>query len=128
MQNKSAICFSKKKSKFLNSFNTVKISDAITKFKLHRGLRLVELLKQSNFNPYRLEDQLMLLFGAMNGFFDSFEVSQVKTLETFIMDLMRTSSYYISVYNEIEPQQGIQSELFTQYLQEVEQLFQIVGK
>jgi len=102
--------------------------DPITKFKLHRGLRLVELLKQSNFNPYRLEDQLMLLFGAMNGFFDAFEVSQVKALETFIMDLMRTSAYYTSVYNEIEPQQGIQSELFTQYLQEVEQLFQIVSK
>lgn len=102
--------------------------DPITKFKLHRGLRLVELLKQSNFNPYRLEDQLMLLFGAMNGFFDAFEVSQVKALETFIMDLMRTSAYYTSVYNEIEPQQGIQSELFTQFLQEVEQLFQIVSK
>jgi len=102
--------------------------DPITKFKLHRGLRLVELLKQSNFNPYRLEDQLMLLFGAMNGFFDAFEVSQVKALESFIMDLMRTSSYYVSVYNEIEPQQGIQSELFTQYLQEVEQLFQVVSK
>jgi len=102
--------------------------DPITKFKLHRGLRLVELLKQSNFNPYRLEDQLMLLFGAMNGFFDAFEVSQVKALESFIMDLMRTSSYYVSVYNEIEPQQGIQSELFTQFLQEVEQLFQIVSK
>jgi len=102
--------------------------DPITKFKLHRGLRLVELLKQSNFNPYRLEDQLMLLFGAMNGFFDAFEVSQVKALETFIMDLMRTSSYYVSVYNEIEPQQGIQTELYTQYLQEVEQLFQIAGK
>jgi F-type H+-transporting ATPase subunit alpha len=102
--------------------------DPITKFKLHRGLRLVELLKQSNFNPYRLEDQLMLLFGAMNGFFDAFEVSQVKALETFIMDLMRTSSYYISVYNEIEPQQGIQGELFTQYLQEVEQLFQIASR
>jgi len=102
--------------------------DPITKFKLHRGLRLVELLKQSNFNPYRLEDQLMLLFGAMNGFFDAFEVSQVKALETFIMDLMRTSSYYVSVYNEIEPQQGIQTELYTQYLQEVEQLFQIASK
>jgi len=102
--------------------------DPITKFKLHRGLRLVELLKQSNFNPYRLEDQLMLLFGAMNGFFDAFEVSQVKALETFIMDLMRTSSYYVSVYNEIEPQQGIQGELFTQYLQEVEQLFQLASK
>jgi len=102
--------------------------DPITKFKLHRGLRLVELLKQSNFNPYRLEDQLMLLFGAMNGFFDAFEVAQVKGLETFIMDLMRTSSYYVSVYNEIEPQQGIQGELYTQYLQEVEQLFQIVSK
>jgi len=97
--------------------------DPITAFKLHRGLRLVEMLKQTNFNPYRLEDQLMLLFGAMNGFFDQFEVSQVKALENFIINLLRTSSYYLSVYNKIEPQQGIQGESYTKFLQEVAQLF-----
>jgi F-type H+-transporting ATPase subunit alpha len=97
--------------------------DPITAFKLHRGLRLVEMLKQTNFNPYRLEDQLMLLFGAMNGFFDQFEVSQVKALENFIINLLRTSSYYLSVYNKIEPQQGIQGEAYTKFLQEVAQLF-----
>jgi len=99
--------------------------DPITSFKLHRGLRLVEILKQANFNPYRLEDQLMLLFGAMNGFFDQFEVSSVRALETFIMDLLRTTPYFLTVYNNIEPQQGIQTELFVNFLQEVEQMFNI---
>jgi len=99
--------------------------DPITKFKLHRGLRLVELLKQNNFTPFRIEDQLMLLFGAMNGFFDSFEVSSIRALETFILDLLRTEPYFKSVYDLIEPNQGIQTELYINFLQEVGELFKI---
>lgn len=101
--------------------------DPITAFKLHRGLRLVEMLKQTNFNPFRLEDQLMLLFGAMNGFFDQFEVASVRSLETFMMDLLRTEPYFRTVYNQMEPNQGIQTELYTNFLDEVGQLFQVVN-
>ena len=51
--------------------------DAKTKAQLERGARVVELFKQSAFNPIPVEVQAALIWAVQNGFYDSVEVKKV---------------------------------------------------
>src|SRR6266498_865671 len=51
--------------------------DPTTKAQLDRGSRLQEVLKQPQYQPAPLEDQVALLYAATNGFLDDVPVSQV---------------------------------------------------
>lgn len=54
--------------------------DPTTKHQIHRGVRLVEISKQSPYRPLSVEQQILLLFAAMNGYFDGLPVDTL--LET----------------------------------------------
>ena len=51
--------------------------DAKTKAQLDRGARVVELFKQTAFNPIPVEVQTSLIYGVQNGYFDSIDVADV---------------------------------------------------
>jgi len=51
--------------------------DSVTKFKLVRGARLVEILKQGQYQPLSVENQIILVFGGINGYFDSIDISDL---------------------------------------------------
>ncbi len=51
--------------------------DPTTKAQLDRGSRLQEVLKQPQYQPAPLEDQVALLYAATNGFLDDVPVSQI---------------------------------------------------
>jgi F-type H+-transporting ATPase subunit alpha len=55
--------------------------DLTTKQQIHRGVRLVEILKQSSYRPLMMEQQVILLFAAMNGFLDTINIDQVLDFE-----------------------------------------------
>jgi len=55
--------------------------DPTTKHQIHRGSRLVEILKQSPYRPMLIEQQILLLYAAMNGYFDSLPVSKLLVFE-----------------------------------------------
>jgi len=71
--------------------------DPTTKAQLDRGSRLQEVLKQPQYQPASLEDQVVLLYAATNGFLDDVPVSQVgqwkqdftQSVHTSHPDLMR---------------------------------------
>jgi len=48
---------------------------------LNRGAHLTELLKQPQYTPYPVEQQIISIFAATKGFFDSFELTKVASLE-----------------------------------------------
>jgi len=52
--------------------------DKATQDQLNRGLRLQEILKQPQYDPMDLEDQVISLFASVNGFADKINVNQVK--------------------------------------------------
>lgn len=56
--------------------------DPATKEQIERGRRITEILKQPPFSPVAVENQIVVLWAANNGFLDSIEVSQVKQFET----------------------------------------------
>lgn len=55
--------------------------DASTQFLLNRGARLTELLKQAQYKPYPVEEQVVIIFAGVNGFLDKLEVKKVTTFE-----------------------------------------------
>jgi len=55
--------------------------DAATKKQLERGARTVEVLKQAQYMPMAVEDQVMIIFAVTNGFLDDVDVAKIKDLE-----------------------------------------------
>jgi F-type H+-transporting ATPase subunit alpha len=52
--------------------------DKATQAQLNRGLRLQEVLKQQQYQPIAMCDQVIMLFAATNGFADNIPVSDIK--------------------------------------------------
>jgi len=64
--------------------------DASTRAQLDRGSRLQEALKQPQFAPMPLEDQVMVLFAATNGYCDSVPVTAIGQWKVEFLQFMRT--------------------------------------
>ncbi len=55
--------------------------DAATQQQLNRGVRLYELLKQDQYKPLEVEEQVVILFAGVRGFVDKVEVNKVQQYE-----------------------------------------------
>src|SRR5476651_1566660 len=55
--------------------------DATTKARLDRGQRIVELFKQTQYNPIPVEEQVAVLWAMQNGYLDSVAVDKVKEFQ-----------------------------------------------
>lgn len=55
--------------------------DKATLAQLNRGLRLQEILKQPQYEPVRLSDQVVVLYAAINGYADNVAVDRIKAWE-----------------------------------------------
>ncbi len=64
--------------------------DAATQRLLARGSRLTELLKQPQFSPLAVEEQVTVIFAGTRGFLDGIPVSAVTRFEQEFLTLMRT--------------------------------------
>ncbi len=56
--------------------------DAASQRQLARGRKLVETLKQAQYTPYKVEDQIMVIFNATNGYMDKILDSDVPRYES----------------------------------------------
>jgi F-type H+-transporting ATPase subunit alpha len=65
--------------------------DATSKAQLSRGERLVELLKQPQFRPMAVEEQVVSIFLGTGGHLDSVPVEDVKRFEAELLDHMRAA-------------------------------------
>jgi F-type H+-transporting ATPase subunit alpha len=73
--------------------------DAATKARLDRGARIVEMFKQTAFNPIPVEIQTAIMWGMQNDFFDSIEVEQISNAVASLKDYLGTQGK--DVCNEI---------------------------
>jgi F-type H+-transporting ATPase subunit alpha len=64
--------------------------DAKTQATLERGKRIVELFKQSQYNPIPVEIQAVILWTMQNGLLDDVAVEKVKDFQNKITDFMNT--------------------------------------
>ncbi len=64
--------------------------DATTQRLLNRGARLTELLKQSQFSPLKMEEQVAVIYAGVNGYLDPIAVNKVKPFEDGLLGLLRS--------------------------------------
>src|SRR3954467_11448667 len=64
--------------------------DAATKSRLDRGQRIVELFKQTQYNPIPVEEQVAVLWAMQNGYLDTVPVEKVKQFQVKLQDYLRT--------------------------------------
>jgi F-type H+-transporting ATPase subunit alpha len=63
--------------------------DKATQMQLARGARLVEILKQAQYEPQPVEQQILTVFAATNGFTDGYDVSSLARYENELAAFMR---------------------------------------
>jgi F-type H+-transporting ATPase subunit alpha len=64
--------------------------DAATRRQLDRGARTVEILKQGQYSPMKVEDQVMVIYAVTNGFLDTIPVNRIRAWERDFLDYART--------------------------------------
>ena len=65
--------------------------DKSTKQKLERGARLVELLKQPQYQPMPTQEQVVSMYAATRGFMDDVPVASVQAFERDFLDFIRSA-------------------------------------
>src|SRR6059058_1962667 len=63
--------------------------DASTQRLLNRGSRLTELLKQAQFSPLKMEEQVVVIYAGVNGYLDPIAVNRVKAFEEGLLATIR---------------------------------------
>jgi F-type H+-transporting ATPase subunit alpha len=64
--------------------------DRASQSQLERGARVVEVLKQPQYVPMAVEQQVMVIFAVTNGFLDDVQVPDVKRFETEFLQFMES--------------------------------------
>jgi F-type H+-transporting ATPase subunit alpha len=80
--------------------------DKATKAQLARGQRLTELLKQGQFQPMPVEQQVLSIFAGTSGFLDDVEVADVQKFEKDLLKFIETK--YASLLAQIAAKKQIE--------------------
>lgn len=82
--------------------------DKASQNQLARGRRLVELLKQPAYAPYKVEDQVISIFAATNGFLDEIPEPDVRRYETEMLQFLRQK--YTAVIDQVAKDKAIKDD------------------
>lgn len=66
--------------------------DKDTADKLNHGQRIMEILKQAQYKPLKVEEEVMILFAVTNRYLDDIPVDRVKAFENDFLDYMENTS------------------------------------
>jgi len=83
--------------------------DKATQAQLDRGVRLVEILKQPQFCPMSLGQEVVILFAGTRGFLDKYPVDRLKSYEAQLLAFVE--SKYPEILKEIDEKKVISPEL-----------------
>ena len=82
--------------------------DASTRALLERGARLTELLKQPQYSPMKVEEQVAVIFAGVNGYLDGVAVSDIGRFEAGLLEHLRGAS--ADVLDTIRDEQKLSEE------------------
>jgi F-type H+-transporting ATPase subunit alpha len=83
--------------------------DKASQQQLARGRRLVEVLKQGQYQPFKVEDQIAMIYAATNGYVDSIPEKDVKRYEMEMIQFLK--SKYSSILKTIVEKKAISDDL-----------------
>ncbi|MEA2121784.1 MAG: ATP synthase subunit alpha [Dehalococcoides mccartyi] len=85
--------------------------DKATRMQLERGQRITEVLKQGQYQPVPMANQVAILYAALNGYLDSVEVAKVRDFESGLYRFLEAN--FASVLNNITKENAISAETET---------------
>ncbi|MGN6688745.1 MAG: F0F1 ATP synthase subunit alpha, partial [Actinomycetales bacterium] len=74
--------------------------DAASRRQLSRGARLTELLKQPQYSPYPVEEQVVSIWAGTKGKLDTLEVEDVLRFERELLDYLRRNTKVLDTLRE----------------------------
>ena len=83
--------------------------DAATQRQLNRGARLVEILKQGQYQPLPVEKQVVAIFAANNGYVDEYPTTVIQRYEKELIGFMESN--YADVLATLAEKKAIDGEL-----------------
>jgi F-type H+-transporting ATPase subunit alpha len=83
--------------------------DKATQAQLERGIRLAEILKQPQFTPMSLAQEVVILFAGTRGFLDKYPVDKLKGYESQLLGFVEGK--YPEIMKEIDDKKVISPEL-----------------
>ena len=83
--------------------------DQSTKDLLERGRRLTEILKQPQYKPLKVEQQVLIIFAGVKGYLDKISVNDVTKFESFLLEKMQDKGK--DIISKIEKEQSISEQL-----------------
>jgi len=83
--------------------------DAATQKQLNRGARLVELLKQGQYQPLSVEQQVVIIYAGTNGFVDELPIASLKRYEQELFSFI--SSKHPDVFADILKKRELDGDL-----------------
>jgi F-type H+-transporting ATPase subunit alpha len=92
--------------------------DKASQQQLARGERMVEILKQGQYEPMPVEDQILIIYAGVRGFLDDYPVEDIKQFEVDFLQHMKAN--HPQLVNEISEKSEITDEMETQLNQVIE--------
>lgn len=99
--------------------------DKSTLAQLERGKRMVELLKQDQYVPMPVEDQVLLIYAGTQGFIDDVPVEGVKAFEEGLINFLKAKKQ--DIRNELRDKKALDDDLMAKInaaIQEFKKTFQ----
>ncbi len=67
--------------------------DETTQKQINRGKRLTEILKQGQYKPRSIEDQIVVLYAGVNGYLDAIDVEKIHAWEEHCILYLESAKY-----------------------------------
>ena len=83
--------------------------DQSTRKLLERGRRLTEILKQSQYSPLSVEQQVVVIFAGVNGYLDEIDLQDITKFESDLLSSLKTEGK--EILSAIEKEQTISDKL-----------------
>ena len=95
--------------------------DQATLARLTRGERVVEILKQGQYMPMNVIDQVLSIYTAVNGYLDSIPAKEVRAFEEGFLNFIKTGEYKDSVYDKLAEKKAISDEIEAELKKAIEE-------
>ena len=82
--------------------------DKATQAQLARGVRMVELLKQEQYKPMPVADQVISIYAGVNGFIDNVPVNKIRQFEKDLIDYLKEK--HTTIRDEVKSKKKIDDE------------------
>jgi F-type H+-transporting ATPase subunit alpha len=100
--------------------------DPATQRQLARGARVVEVLKQPQYQPMRVDQQVIVIFAVTNGLIDDVDVPKIKEWEKGLLEFI--AAQHSAIVDEIKTKKAISDDLSGRLKKAIEEYKALGGR